>query len=112
MFILLFDHLTDSIECFGAAAGAGAPEPEPEQHHLHPQPCLPWMPQGAVGRPKLTKIFQSLSGGNVLQRFNLIETYWTRVSNCECMSVMISWIKICEITVIHCLNAAHPVDPL
>ena len=48
MFILLFDHLTDSIECFGAAAGAGAPEPEPEQHHLHPQPCLPWMPQGAV----------------------------------------------------------------
>ena len=50
------DHLVDSIKCPGAAEGVGALEPEPEQHHLHPHPCLPWMPQGLIGSAILSGI--------------------------------------------------------
>ena len=50
------DHLLDSIKCPGAAEGVGALEPEPEQHHLHPHPCLPWMPQGLIGSAILSGI--------------------------------------------------------
>ena len=50
------DHLLDSIKCPGAAKGVGALEPEPEQHHLHPHPCLPWLPQGLIDSAILSGI--------------------------------------------------------